>query len=447
MLQVLKSVNFMFILLYLFILGSVYHFAIQRLSTAKNRELLFDTCLKEYETNTALQNTVQSALRILGKFIPSSFLNDFTCPCWYSRVDGNLSNLLHPQFNRVLTGKFYSSYSPEERERIIGLAVTGPSSGQEKLFCLPKVFVAGFAKCGTTAFYDIVTRHPSINVPYSKEIHFWRTFFQGNVEQEQILSVLHYLFYFTPAISGIMNDPGTLTLDASTSTLINPTIRATSGLKICEIPLVLSKLLPDSKFIVIMRNPVERLWSDYWFFCSWPADGIPNEHLENGPSIFHNHAMNVISAFEKCTGNHSKPILDCYMQVMNGIVSEDGCKCCRVGVGLYYYHIITWLSVFPKEQFLFLRTEDLKRETVSTMNAVWDFLELERPKHDYISQVPILSQSEYKWLTSVQLQNTLRMLPSTKSALEDFYKPFNEKLANLLQDERFLWRDADENYT
>lgn len=32
------------------------------------------------------------------------------------------------------------------------------------------------------------------------------------------------------------------------------------------------------------------------------------------------------------------------------------------------------------------------------------------------------------------------MLPKTRKVLEDFHRPWNEKLADLLQDERFLWQ-------
>lgn len=32
------------------------------------------------------------------------------------------------------------------------------------------------------------------------------------------------------------------------------------------------------------------------------------------------------------------------------------------------------------------------------------------------------------------------MLPETRQALEDFYRPFNDKLAELLKDKRWEWR-------
>lgn len=34
------------------------------------------------------------------------------------------------------------------------------------------------------------------------------------------------------------------------------------------------------------------------------------------------------------------------------------------------------------------------------------------------------------------------MLPETKAVLDDFYRPFVTKFADLLHDQRFLWRDV-----
>ena len=35
-----------------------------------------------------------------------------------------------------------------------------------------------------------------------------------------------------------------------------------------------------------------------------------------------------------------------------------------------------------------------------------------------------------------------QMLEKTKKALDEFYQPFITKFAEILQDERFLWRDT-----
>lgn len=35
-----------------------------------------------------------------------------------------------------------------------------------------------------------------------------------------------------------------------------------------------------------------------------------------------------------------------------------------------------------------------------------------------------------------------KMMPETRQLLRDFYAPFNRKLADLLQDERYLWAEG-----
>ena len=52
-----------------------------------------------------------------------------------------------------------------------------------------------------------------------------------------------------------------------------------------------------------------------------------------------------------------------------------------------------------------------------------------------------LTQAEYDRMTTVKRANTQsdrypKMLPQTRKMLQDFYAPFNQRLAKLLQDDR-----------
>lgn len=47
-------------------------------------------------------------------------------------------------------------------------------------------------------------------------------------------------------------------------------------------------------------------------------------------------------------------------------------------------------------------------------------------------------------VSQVRNKNTKKkeMLPETRQILEEFYRPFNEKLADVLNDKRWLWKDS-----
>lgn len=55
-----------------------------------------------------------------------------------------------------------------------------------------------------------------------------------------------------------------------------------------------------------------------------------------------------------------------------------------------------------------------------------------------------LTQSEWDRMTTAKRANTQsdrypKMLPETKKMLEDFYEPYNKRLATLLKDDRWGW--------
>ena len=51
---------------------------------------------------------------------------------------------------------------------------------------------------------------------------------------------------------------------------------------------------------------------------------------------------------------------------------------------------------------------------------------------DVILQMPTRNKQSDKYA---------KMLPATRDMLRAFYEPFNKKLAQLLNDERYLWND------
>jgi N-acetylgalactosamine 4-sulfate 6-O-sulfotransferase len=91
--------------------------------------------------------------------------------------------------------------------------------------------------------------------------------------------------------------------------------------------------------------------------------------------------------------------------------------------------------VFPPDQILWLRNEDYQAAPKEHIRAVLDYLGMSQ-----------LSEAEEERMTLAPRSNSQSskypaMLPETKKMLEEFYAPFNEKLAKLLNDERYIWKD------
>jgi len=58
------------------------------------------------------------------------------------------------------------------------------------------------------------------------------------------------------------------------------------------------------------------------------------------------------------------------------LFATDFCECFHTG-------IVDWMSYFPKQQFHFLRSEDLFQKPEQTLDGVFDFLGVERPDYSH----------------------------------------------------------------
>ena len=332
------------------------------------------------------------------------------------------------------------------------------SGNKENLYCLPSVYLAGFPKCATTTLYRIITAHPSLAQPLHKESHFWKTFVQNWMKYpHKLVHTLWYLLQYSSASRYIEAHPDALTLDASASTLwtsvpspsiINTTQMHSHDNNWCLISQMVSTVTPDAKFIVIMRDPVKRLFSDFWYFCAnhnWRNSKgevtVPQTYQEHAPEIFHNYTVQVIREYVTCVKSSASEF-ECVGRATRGVGSEKACFPLRVGLGMYYFHIVQWLNVFPMKQFLFLRTEDLDRDPHHSAVMVWKFLGV-RPLEKTVLHRLWRRANEMSWIKTKEYRDKFQMLPETEEILRLFYRPYNERLARLLRDNRFLWAESN----
>jgi len=101
----------------------------------------------------------------------------------------------------------------------------------------PDFYIIGAAKCGTTALYEYLSRHPSVFMPKLKEPHFFARDFPS---YGKIHTAEEYLALFSGT------PPGAIVGEGSVWYLY-------SQVAVQEI----IRVRPDAKFIVMLRNPVE----------------------------------------------------------------------------------------------------------------------------------------------------------------------------------------------
>lgn len=86
--------------------------------------------------------------------------------------------------------------------------------------------------------------------------------------------------------------------------------------------------------------------------------------------------------------------------------------------GIYIDNISKWMNIFPKNQFLILKSEDLFRDPVTTVNQVFQFLQVEQYQ---LKEYKIKNKGTYRPISK-----------SMRSALSDYFRPLNQQLEEYL---------------
>ena len=310
--------------------------------------------------------------------------------------------------------------------------------------CAARVFLAGFTKCGTTFLYNMITSHPLMVKPGRKEPKWWHTVPITNSHPNlTALYVMRYFMHFESLAKAVLYDsPNALTIDATPGTMYKWPGVSKQITNFCLLPTVIPEILPKSKFIVIMRNPPDLLYSAFWYSCTHRGGHVTVKEKLQGPHIFHERIVAKINKFNACLQLFSaeKCAYDMYAERKSGYLER--CGNTRMGEALYFVHVKKWLSVVPRERFTFLRLEDLSSDIATTMTKVWDFIGVP-PSENYakllVARENVLHdqrQVDYKHNPKMMMWN------STRELLVKFFHPYNEKLVDLIKDRNFLWENC-----
>ncbi|XP_026350121.1 carbohydrate sulfotransferase 15 [Ursus maritimus] len=373
--------------------------------------------------------------------IPNKFLPNSKSPCWYEEFTGRNTTDPYLTNSYVLYSKRFRSTFDALRKAFWG-HLSHASGKHFRLRCLPRFYIIGQPKCGTTDLYDRLRLHPEVKFSAIKEPHWWTRKRFGIVRLRDGLRdrypVEDYLDLFDLAAhqihqglqAGSAQEQSRMTRiiigEASASTMWDNNAwtffydNSTDG----EPPFLTQDFIhafqPDAKLIVMLRDPVERLYSDYLYFAS------SNKSADD----FHEKVTEALQLFENCMLDYS--LRACvYNNTLNNAMPV------RLQVGLYAVYLLDWLTVFNKEQFLILRLEDHASNVKYTMHRVFQFLNL-GPLGE--KQETLMTKSPASNTRRPEDRNLGPMWPVTQRILQDFYGPFNTRLAQVLADEAFAWR-------
>ncbi|MEO1050649.1 MAG: sulfotransferase domain-containing protein [Bacteroidota bacterium] len=242
----------------------------------------------------------------------------------------------------------------------------------------PSFIVAGIQKGGTTSLYNYLCQHPRISPILQKEIHF----FDRNYNKGMGWYLGNFPLKFTIPSDNIVGE--------ATPTYLYSKNAANR----------ISEKLPNSKIIIVLRNPVDRAYSDFnygvklGFHKSYKGfrDRI-NKELE--------WLNDNISEFQ-IEKDHSELI---------------GKNCAYLAPGLYNIWIKYWMNNFKNRLFI-LTSEEFFGSTEQVLNRIFEFLNL--PKHD-LGELKTFNSNDYQ-----------RLDLKDKQVLSDFYRPHVLELEQIL---------------
>ena len=398
---------------------------------------------KALEEKRAVLNTLATNLSLyltaLQSIVPQRFLGAYRSPCWHSwlaiprqqeKALDQLSQGEGVALNQTFRNRLYRK-------------IFEPALHQNRtvLQCLPAFFLAGFPKSGTTTLHKALYRHRMIAKPPTKEPHWWTRMPLDNDQYYLRLAFTRYLqYYYNDANWLIKRNRKMLVYDGSQSTLWDSNFFVDNK-DYCAMPVAVSHILPSAKFIVVMRNPVTRTFSHYIYSCTQSL--VDREWLTHPKSrvseIFHEQVVSEVSYFNDCLSNN-RTVFECASHQKFSVDKKTPCGSLgyRLVVSIYYLHLLKWLQFFPRENFLFLRLEDMSKEPQTFMTKITRFL-----------NISILPSSRVRWTFSHR-ENTrnvhIAMLPETRKLLSEFFRPFNYQLVRLTGDRRFLWENSTGPY-
>lgn len=245
---------------------------------------------------------------------------------------------------------------------------------------LPDFLIIGTMKGGTTSLYNYLVQHPNVLPAAKKEVHFFDWDFQKGIEHYRsqfptsIYKNMLQLFYRRAFICG----------EASPYYFFHPHVARR-----------VAHTIPMVKLIAILRNPVDRAYSHYWY---WKRANI--EHLSFEDALK--------SEPERLRGEREKMLADeTYDSYNYGYYSY-------LARGRYIEQLELWGSYFSREQFLILSSEELYANPSKTIGRVADFLNL-----------ACWNLKKYSAHNSGKYS---KMAPETREYLQSYFAPFNKRL-------------------
>jgi len=245
----------------------------------------------------------------------------------------------------------------------------------------PDFIIPGEAKCGTTSFYRYLCEHPDVFAASMKEPNnFWR---HG---ASPLQCGQHYPLRVRRSLRRLIGRK-TLTGEASPEYFTKKGVAKS-----------ISEVVPNVRLIFLFRNPVDRAFSDHQMLIK---AGVEKESF----------AVRMEQSFRWYGDPDTRELLE----ACDDLEHHPGRYLTR---GLYADHLAQWMEYFPREQMLFLESEQLFSHPAEVVDEALKFLGSEPLRN---KDWPVFKKGRY----------VEEMDSGLRENLDAFYAGPNRRLAEL----------------
>lgn len=248
---------------------------------------------------------------------------------------------------------------------------------------LPDFFVLGAIKSGTSDLAVNLLLHPHVMIPLVKEIYTsdpeeWRIFYPTERQKSKFVS--HYGYAKSPFLSPHLHS--------------------------MELAYNLSKIQPNSKIVLVLRDPVARVYSQW----KWELFMSNKKRTQELPFLtsFSAYVDMALDLFPECS--------------MYTVCGFDVLR-----TSIYWKAVGYWIDCFGSNNVMVTNASDYFFSPKTFLNEIYEFVGLE--KIDYLA-------------SNIRINENPITFPKpddeTLSKLSKFYEYHNERLWNLLG-KRFDW--------
>ena len=229
---------------------------------------------------------------------------------------------------------------------------------------LPDFVVIGAGRSGTSFFYNLLSQHPHVEPAAKKELHYFDLLFEAEDVE-----------WYRQCFPQPRLKDGHRTISGEATPYMSSQLA----------PQRMAEVIPEAKLIALLRNPVDRAYSDYQQVTRKGREtrtfeeAMDYENLDDAPRKF-------------------------------------------LSKSIYVDQLLRWSEFFDREQMLVLKSEDFFEDPAGTLKPVLSFLDLPEWKPKVWDLHYKRNKGDYEG----------GMDPATRRRLEEYFEPHNRRLYDFL---------------